>query len=36
VASEAAKKETAAKPGWNGRDGGDIKVAVSLLGTGRN
>jgi len=36
VASEAAKKETAAKPGCNGRDGGDIKVAVSLLGTGRN
>nr|WP_320131904.1 biopolymer transporter ExbD [uncultured Holophaga sp.] len=30
VASERAKKETAAKPEWAGFDGGDTKVAVSL------
>ena len=30
VASERARKETAAKPEWGGRDGGDIKVAITL------
>jgi len=30
VASERAKKETAAKPEWGGLDGGDIKVATSV------
>ncbi|MBP1625677.1 MAG: biopolymer transporter ExbD [Holophagaceae bacterium] len=30
VASERAKKETAAKPEWGGFDGGDTKVAISL------
>jgi len=30
VASDRAKKETAAKPEWGGLDGGDIKVATSL------
>ena len=32
LASDQARKETAARPGWGGRDGGEIKVAVSLLG----
>jgi biopolymer transport protein ExbD len=31
LASDQARRETAAKPGWDGRDGGEIKVAVSLL-----
>jgi len=30
LASERAKKETAAKPEWGGFDGGDTKVAISL------
>jgi biopolymer transport protein ExbD len=30
LASEQAKRETAAKPEWGGRDGGDIKVAITL------
>ena len=30
VASERAKRETAAKPEWLGQDGGDIKVVASL------
>ena len=30
VASDRAKRETAAKPEWAGMDGGDIKVAVAL------
>lgn len=30
VASDRAKRETAAKPEWGGLDGGDVKVAVSL------
>ncbi|MFZ1613894.1 MAG: biopolymer transporter ExbD [Holophaga sp.] len=30
VASDRAKKETAAKPEWGGLDGGDIKVATSV------
>jgi biopolymer transport protein ExbD len=30
VASERAKKETAAKPEWLGQDGGDIKVVASV------
>jgi biopolymer transport protein ExbD len=30
VASERARKETAARPEWGGRDGGDIKVAITL------
>jgi len=30
VASDKAKKETAAKPEWGGLDGGDIKVATSV------
>ena len=30
VASDRAKKETAAKPEWAGMDGGDIKVAIAL------
>lgn len=30
LASERAKKETAAKPEWAGFDGGDTKVAISL------
>jgi biopolymer transport protein ExbD len=30
LASEQARRETAAKPGWDGRDGGDIKVAMTL------
>jgi len=30
LASEQARRETAARPGWDGRDGGDIKVAMSL------
>jgi biopolymer transport protein ExbD len=31
AASDQARRETAAKPGMQGRDGGDIKVAVSQL-----
>jgi biopolymer transport protein ExbD len=31
VASDQARRETAAKPGWAGRDGGEVKVALSLL-----
>jgi biopolymer transport protein ExbD len=34
LASDQARKETAAKPEWGGRDGGDIKVAISLLPPG--
>ena len=30
VASDRAKKETAAKPEWGGLDGGDVKVATSV------
>jgi biopolymer transport protein ExbD len=30
LASDRARRETAAKPGWGGLDGGDIKVAISL------
>jgi biopolymer transport protein ExbD len=30
AASERAKRETALKPDWAGRDGGDIKVAITL------
>jgi biopolymer transport protein ExbD len=30
VASDRAKRETAARPDWAGRDGGDIKVAITL------
>ena len=30
VASDRAKRETAAKPEWAGMDGGDIKVAIAL------
>ncbi len=30
LASDRARRETAARPGWAGMDGGDIKVAVSL------
>ncbi|MDP2877461.1 MAG: biopolymer transporter ExbD [Holophaga sp.] len=30
VASNRAKKETAAKPEWGGQDGGDIRIATSL------
>ena len=30
VASERAKRETAAKPEWLGQDGGDIKVVASV------
>jgi biopolymer transport protein ExbD len=30
LASDRAKRETAAKPGWGGLDGGDIRVALSL------
>jgi biopolymer transport protein ExbD len=30
VASERARRETAARPEWGGRDGGDIKVAITL------
>ena len=30
AASERARRETAAKPEWAGRDGGDIKVAITL------
>jgi len=30
VASNRAKKETAAKPEWGGLDGGDIKIATSV------
>jgi len=29
-ASDRARRETAAKPEWGGRDGGDIKVAITL------
>jgi len=34
LASDQARRETAAKPGWDGRDGGEVKVAVSRLGAG--
>jgi len=30
LASERARRETAARPEWAGRDGGDIKVALTL------
>jgi biopolymer transport protein ExbD len=30
LASERARRETAARPEWGGRDGGDIKVAITL------
>jgi len=30
AASDRARSETAAKPEWAGRDGGDIKVAITL------
>ena len=30
LASDRARRETSARPGWIGQDGGDIKVAVSL------
>lgn len=30
VASERARRETASRPEWAGRDGGDIKVAITL------
>ena len=30
LASDRARRETAARPGWGGLDGGDIKVAISL------
>ena len=30
LASERAQRETALKPEWAGRDGGDIKVAITL------
>lgn len=30
LASEKAKKETAAKPEWLGQDGGDVKVVASV------
>ena len=30
LASDRARRETAARPAWAGRDGGDIKVAISL------
>jgi biopolymer transport protein ExbD len=30
LASEQARRETAARPGWGGRDGGDIKVAMTV------
>ena len=31
IASDKAKKETAAKPEWLGQDGGDIKVVASTI-----
>ena len=34
VASDRAKRETAARPDWAGRDGGDIKVAITLKNPG--
>jgi biopolymer transport protein TolR len=34
LASDQARKATAARPEWGGRDGGDIKVALSLLAPG--
>ena len=30
LASDRARRETAARPEWAGRDGGDIKVAITL------
>ena len=30
AASDRARRETAVKPEWGGRDGGDIKVAITL------
>ncbi|MDR3670777.1 MAG: biopolymer transporter ExbD [Holophaga sp.] len=30
LASERARSQTAARPEWGGRDGGDIKVAITL------
>jgi len=30
LASEQARRETAARPEWAGRDGGDIKVVMAL------
>jgi biopolymer transport protein ExbD len=30
LGSERARRETAARPEWGGRDGGDIKVALTL------
>ena len=30
LASERARRETAARPEWGGQDGGDIKVAITL------
>jgi biopolymer transport protein TolR len=30
AASDRARRETARKPEWGGRDGGDIKVAITL------